>query len=311
LHAAAVAATDDVLLDPTPQLALVWLSNYGQYLTRLRLKIRQCSQPLQQLACKDLLDLKLIGRFDITPGTTIASGFFDVFRKCTKLTRLELDYSTFDPERALADSLCRLEHLQHLDVVTRDPGTRLPAAALPVFKHLTYLRFVTLSVDSLVEPCAALSGVTDLQELHFAAKPLLPHTEIGLSSAPGLSFPASLKMLVLLSPVEAELLSLVPSGLQDLRVDCEVVGPGEGPGSFLSYVGQMRHFTRLSLQEENLVYWPPPGRAYSALTANSNLVELEMFDTYCPQVEGLWPHMFPASHKLPHIFGVVGFRGRW
>jgi hypothetical protein len=245
----------------------------------------------------DLRELKLIGRYDGQCGT--AGGFPDLIQGCTKLTRVELDGYFEDPEDALICSICSLVDLQHLVVQVDHPYTnwQMPAAAMPCFKHLTYLHFELLSIGSLVH----LGTLTNLQELHFISDDDLADSP---SSVPGLLFPTSLlTKLVLLSPVEAGLLSLVPIGLQDLTVDCDVEGPAEGPGSFLAYLARMQHLTRLSLEADNVVEWPAAAPAYSALTARSSLVELEFLDAYF--AHGVWPHVFPASQKLPHLTSLV------
>lgn len=97
---------------------------------------------------------------------------------------------------------------------------------------------------------------------------------VGPSSVPGLVFPASLKTLVLLSPVEAGLLSLVPTGLQDLRIKCDVEGPAEGPGSCSSGVARLQHLTQLYIDPYRDMSWPPTGPAYSALTAAATCIVL-------------------------------------
>ena len=46
------------------------------------------------------------------------------------------------------------------------------------------------------------------------------------------------------------------------------------------------------------LYWPPPGPAYAAFTASSSLESLVV----CAGVPGgVWLHVFPATHKLPHL----------
>jgi Leucine-rich repeat (LRR) protein len=232
LHAAAAAATDDVLLDPTPQSALDWLSNYGQYLTRLHLDLGFFSHPLQQLPCKDLVDLKLTGRCEEEIEATC--GFRDVIQGCPKLTWLELDCNISDPEGAFVDCLCSLVHLQHLEVIMYEPYIEMPAAEMLHLNQLTYLNFEKLSLGSLSD----LGNLTNLQELHLVVAD--DEVAVGPGSVTGLAFPASLETLVLVSSVEAAILSLAPPGLQDLRIGWDVEGPEEGPDSFLCHVVECR-----------------------------------------------------------------------
>jgi hypothetical protein len=105
--------------------------------------------------------------------------------------------------------------------------------------------------------------------------------------------------LVLLSPVEAGLLTLVPTGLQSLKVGRGVEGPAEGPGSFLSGMARLEHLTLLFVEAHGGLACPPAGPAYSALTTSSNLVHLEMLGTAWPN--GIWPHVFPSERKLHRL----------
>ena len=258
------------------------------------------SHPLQQLPCKDLLDLKLTGRCEEEIEATC--GFRDVIQGCPKLTWLELDCNISDPEGAFVDCLCSLAHLQHLEVITYEPYIEMRAAAMLHLNQLTYLNFEKLSLGSLND----LGNLTNLQELHLVVADdevaVGPRSVTGLAF-PGLAFPASLKTLVLVSSVEAAILSLAPPGLQDLRIGWDVEGPEEGPDSFLCHVGRMQNLTRLSLQSSHTLDWPTSGPAYSALTASSNLIVLELCDAHFPR--GIWPHVFPDSRKLPHLTALV------
>jgi hypothetical protein len=161
-------------------------------------------------------------------------------------------------------------------------------------QHLTFLEVRSMSIENLLE----LSILTNLYELHLHVG---GDIAIGPSTVPDLAFPPSLKVLELLSPVEAGILCLVPTGLQQLSIKCGVEGPVEGPDSLLSSLPALQHLTRLSILPEPIsaLKWPPAGPAYSALTTSSNLVHLALTDITCP--EGIWPHVFPAARKLPHL----------
>jgi hypothetical protein len=117
---------------------------------------------------------------------------------------------------------------------------------------------------------------------------------------PDLMFSASLEKLRLGSPVEAEILLAVPTGLKDLSFHCAVEGPEEGPGSLLSCMAGVQNLTQLHLYvAQEGVDLPPPGPAYSALTASSNMVELCVNGNGLPA--GVWPFMIPVAHTLPHL----------
>ena len=96
------------------------------------------------------------------------------------------------------------------------------------------------------------------------------------------------------------MLSLVPSSLMELSVDCDVQGPTEGIDSFLSCVARLQHLTRLELEVGSTGSdWPTVGHAYSALTASSKLAQLDIVVTGLPM--GIWPYVFSGAHKLPHL----------
>ena len=107
----------------------------------------------------------------------------------------------------------------------------LSVATLPRLQHLTCLGVQDLSRANLLQ----LSGLTSLQWLQLCAG----NERFGPSSVPGVLFPASLETLFLSSPVESGILSLVPSGLNHLEIDCDVEGPTEGYGSALSFLGRL------------------------------------------------------------------------
>jgi hypothetical protein len=154
-----------------------------------------------------------------------------------------------------------------------------------------------LKIENLLQ----LHTLTNLQELHLS---VVDCYAIGLNRFPGLAFPATLSKLVLLSLVDAGVLSLVPTRLQHLELVCDVEGPAEGPGALLSCLARLTHLTVLILQPWNTLEWPHAGPAYAALTASSDLVQLELVDPDCLN-EVVWPHVFPATHKLPHLTSLV------
>lgn len=75
-----------------------------------------------------------------------------------------------------------------------------------------------------------------------------------------------------------------------MAVRCHVEGPAEGPGSFLSGMARLQHLMHLDLGSSRPISLPPPGPAYSALTASSTLIEFKMYAGLLP--EGVWPFMF-------------------
>jgi hypothetical protein len=157
LHAAAVAATDDLHLLGIRhgESSLQWLSHYGQYVTRLALGCFQ--KPLQQLPCPALLQLDLGRSFkhcSVQLGP--ADGYAGVVQSCPKLTRLELHCCDIidTPAGDVLDSLSSLVHLQHLKVQAYTYPSRwyavggLSEATLACLAHLTYLEVGNLSTDN-------------------------------------------------------------------------------------------------------------------------------------------------------------------
>ena len=305
LHEAAVAATSELRLsfgssdDSIPaeaqDCALKWLSHYGQHVTSLHMY--GLDQVLvQPLPCPNLQKLHMFEcSVQLGPG---ANGTAGMIHGCTKLTCLELGSTRVDtrtPEGAVIASLSSLVHLQHLSVspdyeVALLEG--LSTAALPSLPQLTYLWVENLSVENLLQ----LGGLTDLQELCLTVETDMP---VSPTTCPGLVLPASLTGLTLLLSVQGSILSLVPTGLQDLFMECDLQGPAEGPDSLLSCIARLQHLTQLKLNFVNPVVWPPAGPAYSALTASSRLARLVIHEANFPA--GVWQHVFPASHKLMHL----------
>jgi hypothetical protein len=195
-------------------------------------------------------------------------------------------------------ALSKLVHLQELMVGSMIGG--LSADTLPSMEHLVSLSVHSLSIENLLQ----LGALTCLQELTMCVDP--DTTVVGPSSVPGLVFPTSLTSLkFMLSPVEASILSLVPARLQELRLECDVKGPAEGPGSFLSCVGDLQHLTRLEFFPCPAFAMPPPCPAYSYLTASSSLARFELHAYAYDFPAGLWPHIFPAGRKLTGLHTLV------
>jgi hypothetical protein len=161
--------------------------------------------------------------------------------------------------------------------------------------QLTYLR-AKLTADTLGQ----LGTLSALQELHLSAEDPTCTTPISPSMVPELPFPASLKTLLLLSRADARLFSTVPAGLQHLQIKCDMDGPADGPESFFACLDQLQQLTCLEVATDSAVsvFWPVVGPAYSALTASSKLLRLEV----CANLPaGVWSHVFPATHSLPHL----------
>lgn len=304
LHAAATAATDAVRLYglDNQSRGLQWLSHHGQHVTKLHLisyhlLMSRLAQPLRQLPCPNLLELRVHrGCVQLGPG----DGYPGVVLGCSKLTLLELSCNILDAQASapLPDCLSTLVHLQCLSVTPWKPSPDdsvhgLHAAVLPCLKHLTSLGVRSLSVENLLQ-VGALSG---LETLTLWVQGL---GAVGPASVPGLAFPASLTNLTVMSDVEAGILSLVPTGLQALSLEEGlVVGPAEGPDSLLSHLARLHCLTSLRVDIPAELPWPAPGPAYSALTASSSLVSFVLRDQMLPAAA--WQHVFPASRQLPHL----------
>jgi hypothetical protein len=310
MHAAAVAATSELRLsfgsadDSIPKeavdCAFQWLSLYGQHVTSLHLYGLDLVL-VNPLPCPNLQNLHMFEcNVQLGPG---ADGTAGIIHGCTKLTCLELRSTMVDtstPEGAVIDSLSSLVHLQHLSV---EPDWALleseeailkglSTATLPSLPHLTYLRVENLSVENLLQ----LGALTGLQELCLTVETGMP---VSPTTCPGLVLPASLTGLELMLSVQGSILSVVPTGLQDLFMECDLQGPAEGPDSLLSCMARLQHLTKLKLNFVNNVEWPLAGPAYSALTASSRLAHLVIHELDLPA--GVWQHVFPASHKLLHL----------
>ena len=222
-----------------------------------------------------------------------ADGHAGVIKGCSKLTHLELCSLLLDAlAGAVVDSVSSLTDLQHLSIL---PDANVPAearcwdqkryalgglsvATLPRSQHLTCLNVDSLSSENLLQ----LGALTNLKALRMWAAV----DNVGPKSIPGLIFPASLNTLVLMSSVEASILSVVPAGLQYLWMECDVEGPAEGPGSLLPCIARLQHLTQLQLHISNGAIWPPAGPAYSALTASSLLsFEFVILSIVCCQRE--------------------------
>lgn len=304
LHAVAAAATHDLQVScrcndiprDRADAVLQWIVQHGQHLTSLGMQLTDLAQPLLQLPCPNLLELELWnGRVQLRAA---AGGVPGLIQCCTKLTSLELSGIFADlPDGGVIDCLSSLVHLQHLYVEDDNRYICLSGAALPRLSHLTNLSVHGLSTGNLLQ----LGGLSKLQDLTLVS---FRDFVISPSSVPGLAFPASLDELLIMSPLEAALLSEVPTRLQSLFVDrCEVHGPAEGPSSLLSCMAGLQHLTWLGLDPSNAINWPPPGPAYSALMASSHLHTVWLKNTRCPH--GIWPYVFPATRKLPHLTSLV------
>jgi hypothetical protein len=73
----------------------------------------------------------------------------------------------------------------------------------------------------------------------------------------------------------------------------------------LSHLPQLQELTHLDLANSMEVREDhgPPAAAFSALTASSKLHFLDGSDNRLP--EGIWPHIFPAGGRLPHLETLV------
>ena len=305
LHEAAVAATSELRLyfdssdDSRPveaqDRAFEWLSHYGQHVTSLHM-YRLDRVLVDPLPCPNLQNLHMFEcNVQLGPGADGTAGIIHGFTKLTCLELRSTMVNTTTPEGAVIDSLSSLVHLQHLSVTVQPEAAfleGLSTATLPSLPHLTYLRVEDLSVENLSQ----LGALTGLQELCLTAETDRP---VSPTTCPGLVLPASLTGLTLMLSVQGSILSVVPTGLQDLFMECDLQGPAEGPDSFLSCIARMQHLTQLKLNSVNPVVWPAAGPAYSALTASSRLARLVIHERNLPA--GVWQHVFPSSHKLLHL----------
>ena len=246
LHAAAVAATDQVMLatDHMTTKAFRWLASYGHHVTKLHVDV--CNTPLQQLPCPNLQELKFnCCSVQLEP----TAGGQGIIEQCIKLTRLDLSCHIMDNPRIGGMScLDRLQQLQHLHVHPRGPWPAwhpytikgLPSSTLPCLQQLTYLSVQNLSVENLPQ----LGSLTRLQGLSFG---VTGATVFGPSTVHGLVFPDSLTSFHVQTSVEGGVLSMLPTRLRVLELGYVVQGPIEGLDLLLSGVARQQHLTRLSI----------------------------------------------------------------
>jgi hypothetical protein len=292
LQAVAVAASDQLTLNcdgvgPIPTYSfLKYLTHYGKHVTSLRMEYFS-GAPILQLSCPNLLEL-VLWQCSAHFGPT-ELGQPGLMRNLSKLKRLTFfggfikDIEACYPTAEL-DSLSSLVHLEHLELLPLSPvhGCTLSVATLPRLEHLMYLNVHKLSAENL----AQLGALTKLKELELSAD--IPYGPVGPSTVPGLAFPPSLTKLVLVmgNEVEAGILSLVPTGLQHLAVECDVVGPAEGPGSFLSGMARMSCLTHLDLTPPKPVDLPPAGPAMQLLRPAASWLSSNCSPVCCRRTSG-------------------------
>ena len=297
LHAAAVAATQQLVLHDTHwRPGMEWLSQYGQQITNLHLSGSQ--ETARMLTCPNLRDLVLSSADDCSSDLSVqlgpaADGQPGILQDCTKLTRLKLSCNVIDaPAGVEVDSLSGLVLLKELHVEPANSNTVvLSQRTLPSLTRLTHL-CMALAAENLTQ----LGLLTNLEQLSLYEGDS-NHTATGPSSMPDLVFPASLTQLSLCCSVEAGVISLVPDTLESLEMGGAVEGPTDGPGSLMACLSRLQQLTYLYLDLEDGMSWPPPGPAYSALTASSDLVYLQLINPPA----GVWSYVFPEGHKLPQL----------
>lgn len=325
LHAAAVAATQELELTPEQvQSAYKWMMLYGHNLKSLKVQdsTRSLLEPTAYgtsaiQSCPNLT--KLVLQRDSTPFPTVGGASL---ARLAKLEHLDISSDSGEPftlSHAVLPSLSALTYLhvdslpvpgvlqlgdlarlQHLKITSDYNGANtLICGVLPRLSVLTHLHVNSLSVEGVLQ----LSTLTCLRELHLNVKGDMAD---GPTSTLGAAFPASLEVLTVSSAIQADFLSLVPAGLQTLRIleGAPVQGPAEGHALFLSSMSRLQRLTELELALKGF-NWPPVGPAYTALTASSYLVSLEVCasntgSTSVPS--GGWPYVF---HKTSHLPGLT------
>jgi hypothetical protein len=266
---------------------LKWFKDFGQHLTRLY--ISHIPVPLQQLACSKLQALTL--EHCSTQLGPAADGHQGVIQDCTNLTRLEVCLvDDLSAQTGSVDSLSSLVHLQHLEWWP-SPHVEFSGGTLSCLTQLTYLE-TTCSLSAAFQ-----LQLSTLPSLLVFIYDRMADMAVDSGITPGLALPASLTKLVGLEIVEVEVLSTIPAELKSLSVMVE--GPIQGPRSLFAGMAQLQHLTALELYADYDQDWPLPGPAYSALTASSNLVSLQL--SCLTPAQGVWPFVFPAAHKLQHL----------
>jgi hypothetical protein len=199
---------------------------------------------------------------------------------------------------ALASAFWQLpQEMQHLSIKSGTVRFRIPAGVCQQLQQLTHLELVCIDVvgpdgtSSKLQDLPSLERLVDLQ-LHAVWQVDIPGDMLsGMRHLTRLELPFSksvdLNVLDGRTQLRHFTLGQRVSGVQEAQV--------------LSHLQHMQHLTYLDLSN---CMWSqedgnPPAAAYSALTASSKLVHLDI--GYCTLPAGVWQHIFPAGRQLPHL----------
>ena len=249
------------------------------------------------------------------------------------LTHLSLHFSTVLDVNGLnsLSSLAALPDLQHLSLGAlldgQGQGLRQLEAPdlLPKLSKLTYLEVskrLVLSVPSMQQ----LSCLSDLQTLilHFRGNsevstaalgalfhcPRLqrmdlshPGVPIDLSTAPFLQQQPSALLQFKLAHGALDMHALGrATQLQHLELNHVQLLPAGAATALLSLLPALQQLQHLRLGFLQC-QWPPISAQYSAITASSRLMHLELSGCLLPA--GVWQHVFPAGRTLLHLSSVL------
>ena len=335
LHQAAVAALRSITAPVTRQQqldsVLLYLSKHGDHTNSVEFKgdgdyratLRQLPQHLQ-LSSFHLSDVQV----QLLPGNGF-QGVLSATAQQAPLKQLRLDscmlldsVSGGELAAALTVLPAGLEHLSICNLRCNGEIVQFPTAILQQLQQLTYLELADVSVlgpgkaSPVLQPLQAL---TRLQ--HLCLHSVRTEEDGGMVAAAILSGPTHLTHLQLsagLGLFDDEAVWNVEPGvlagktrLQHLHLaQCNIVGGAAGIAQLLCGLQQLQQLTYLNLSYsleahnhyDDRVQDPdstPPAAAYAALTASSNLQQLDITGAVLP--EGVWQHIFPAGRQRAHL----------
>lgn len=237
----------------------------------------------------------------------LSERFDSILHDCTGLTHLRLERCLLAEQQPSIAALSTLTKLQHVELnLVEHYGLDVPSTLLLSLTKLTHLGF-GLDREDAKAWLQHLSSLTDLQQLSIYQQG--SRATCSPSTTPGLS------RLTALTSLRLECVTLDPALLRDIstqlqsfhidQVDLVTDGPhahaaaapSGAAAQLLSCIAGMTRLQQLCLGP--LPYFPAEAAAYTALTASSNLQQLQLSDNGWP--DGIWQAMFTAGRTWPHL----------
>jgi hypothetical protein len=336
LHQAAVVALRSITAPVTAQhqldSVLLYLSKHSHHIDSVEFKgDGDYRAPLRQLP--QILQLSSLQLSDLEVQLLPCDGFYGVLPATAQqaaLKQLRLDscmllgtdagagLAAARACSALAVLPAGLEHLSIRNLRCNGEMVQFPTAALQQLQQLSYLELTDVSVlgPSKARPVLQpLQALTRLQHVRLHSV----HTDEDggrvtaaiLAGTPHLTYlelSAGLFDNEVVWNVEPSVLA-GKTQLQYLHLAlCSIVGGAAGISQLLCQLQRLQQLTYLNLSycleacndRVQDLDSTPPAAAYAALTASSNLKQLDITGAVLP--EGMWQHMFPASgRQLLHL----------